>query len=437
MQRPGAASTSRCGFVGPLHRMLFARATPAFTTLAINNVDPDASLASIIPDRAPTMKGRSSLPWFVLGAGALLMMVHSRTALIVGAFFFVNGLVAVVRGVLAAAPPGSFLGRKRDRVALGLGTTAVSLALAVVALVFIRAPGRLAGQARDNCKSDPEIGWVGDLRDSDRAQGVKLEDTVGQRVQVIEHNKPHVLVMGDSVIYGWGVKEEETAVARLGVQMPQYQVLNGAVSGYSIDQYYLLLKRDLPRVNPKYVVVSIYAGNDWEMTVHDNAFGKSKPYFVLNEGELVHTNPNLSPHNCVDVLARSMLFKYLWRWRDTAQAVTRFLCTTPELPPGEDERVIAALLSEIKHMVEVQYHAKLLYVLSPDRNDLDNQDWIQHHSRLNDFRRLLKAGNFDFLDFHDDLIATKEPSSVLYIDPAHYTPRGHQLLADAIFKRLH
>jgi lysophospholipase L1-like esterase len=362
--------------------------------------------------------------------GALLTLVRARLALGGGFALVAAGLVWLVRTLLYEAPPDSRRYRHRRTAALTLASTAISLALGAAALILLRVPPR-----GTHNQFDAELGWAPALVDAEDSDGIDLSQSVGQRLHAIDPGREQILVLGDSVIFGWGVRDEETAVARLGAKLPRYQVLNGAVSGYSIDQYYLYARRLLPKLRARYLVVGIYSGNDYPMTVHGDAYGHSKPFFVVEGGKLVHTNPSLSPYNCVDWLARSLLFRHLWRWREAAQSLTRYLCSAPQLTPTEEEQVVAALLRAIAELCR-EHGVQLVYLLLPDRNDFTSDEWIAKESRLPTFRRLLADGGYDVLDFYRDVVASKIDPPSLYLDPAHLTAQGHQLLADALLRHL-
>ena len=85
-----------------------------------------------------------------------------------------------------------------------------------------------------------------------RGDEVSLQKPVGVR---------RVLVVGDSFGWGFGVEQEDTFGARLERALPDTEVINGAVSGYSTDQVLLWLRLEGRQYAPDVVVYAL-SGND-------------------------------------------------------------------------------------------------------------------------------------------------------------------------------
>jgi lysophospholipase L1-like esterase len=272
---------------------------------------------------------------------------------------------------------------------------------------------------------DPELGWapVGKGR-------------VGQRLDVIDPGKDHLLLIGDSIIFGQGLAETEHVGRRLEEQMPHWQVLNAAVSGYSIDQYYLYLKRIIDEVKPKRIVIGVFTGNDYQITAREFSWGTSKPLFMVEGGELVRANEGAS---CIDDLSRSLLFRTLWRSRDTALGTINALCAPRELRRGEAEAVLARLFVGIDELGQ-RYGVRPLFVLLPVRDEYNifDRERFLYTSKYRDLRRLLVLGKHDVYEpFSAIARATKESPDSLYLeDHAHFTANGHRLLAREILAQL-
>ena len=272
---------------------------------------------------------------------------------------------------------------------------------------------------------DPELGWapVGKGR-------------IGQHLDVVDPSRDHVLLMGDSIIFGHGVAETEHVGRKLEERMPRWQVLNAAVSGYSIDQYYLYLKRIIDEVKPKAIVVGVFTGNDYQVTGREFSWGTSKPLFTVQGGELVRSNEGAS---CIDDLSHSLLFRTLWRSRDVAMGTINALCAPRELRRGELEAVLARLFAGIDALGQ-RYGVKPLFMLMPVRDEYNifDRERLLYSGKYRDLRRLLVLGKHDFHEpFAAIARAAKDSPEAYYLeDHAHFTAKGHELLAKEFAEQL-
>jgi len=251
----------------------------------------------------------------------------------------------------------------------------------------------------------------------------------------VDPEKEKILIFGDSVMYAWGVLEGETTPAQLDELLPEHQVINMAVSGWSIDQYYLYLRETIGKIRPKVVIVGIFVGNDFQVTARGFGWGHSKPFFKLDRGQLVHTNPGLLSNNCIDVMAQSLLFKPFWRNKIFAQMVLKTLCGADDLPLAEAEGTVASLVDGIAAIAD-EHKTQLLFLLLPDINDFPHVGNYHYH-KLISFRsyffKLMREKGYDYMDAANALGApTSELQRQKFIDPAHPTAEGHKLIAAAV-----
>ncbi len=99
-----------------------------------------------------------------------------------------------------------------------------------------------------------------------------------------------VLVLGDFMTFGSGVEYEEMLTTILERRLPNVEVINLGVSGYSTDQE-LLLYQGVGRKYGADVVIVVVAGNDFganARTVESIIYGK--PMFVSKHGTLELVN---------------------------------------------------------------------------------------------------------------------------------------------------
>lgn len=318
-------------------------------------------------------------------------------------------------------------------------TIALTILALLVASVVVRGDFyRRHSHREENVAFHPELGHAPVADPALREAGLDLAVTVGQHLEVLDPGRSQVVVMGDSVLYGWGVARAENSVSRLDDLLPGYQVVNYSVSGYSIDQYYLYLRKHLPRAKAQALVVGVYAGNDYESVGMSHWSGHSTPVFELRDGQLSLFRPHTPGFNCIDVLSGSLLFKPLWLFPRFAMGLEELVCNVRTLSEPEHGEVVARLLEAIAHVAKAQ-STRLLYVLLPDRNDFDRQGWYyREKSKYDALARLLKDGGYDVLWFRDSIEASGVDPRTLYLpdDAAHFNAAGHRLLADELHREL-
>jgi hypothetical protein len=173
------------------------------------------------------------------------------------------GLVLVARrGVVR------FTARTAER-ALHIIAAAV-LALAAGELVLrstiLRPAGWLLAEEEPLRRADAHLGWVLTPGRTGRASvgGRIVEyaiDDAGYRVRTVNEpvhsERPAIVFIGESVMFGEGLTWDESVPATVGSMMG-IQSANLAVHGYATDQAYLRLERELPHFRQPVAVVSLF-----------------------------------------------------------------------------------------------------------------------------------------------------------------------------------
>ncbi len=368
---------------------------------------------------------------FLLGADSLSLASLALLGGSIAAMAVALGWAATA--LLLLASPGSWVFAHRKQLSLLLS----SVALATVLGLFLSAKIRLGPTAafrREHFipnsavqpqQADPEIGWA--------PTGPK--EIVGQRLDNIDSARPHLLVVGDSILYGTSVEKAETAPFLMGQSIQGAQVLNLSVSGYSVEQYWLYLRRVLPSTHPKLIMVGVFTGNDLQLTGRElTPWGHSKPLFVVEDDRLVRKN---SAEDCIDGLSQSLLFRGLWRDRESALALSHLLCVPRELRTGELERLLSRLFAEIEALGRAA-GARVVFVLLPNRYELNvyAPEETFYLSKYGALKRLLREGKHEIVDFYPDLLRhpRAELDQAFQSDSSHFTPKGHRILADFLVK---
>ncbi len=356
-----------------------------------------------------------------LVVGLVGMAVYGPGLLVIG---FRSGKLVGVRGKVALASVSAFL------ALFGLVLT-----LACLRGEFFRDPA----DRKANLAPHPTLGHAPTMMAWAEEAGLTLAETIGQNLETVDPEREQVVVIGDSVLYGWGVEAGESAVRLLAGMVQDLQVMNFSVSGYSLTQYYLYLEEHLHKTRPKIVVVGIFAGNDYESTGTSNWHGHATVMFVPAGDDLALWRAYTPRFNCIDFLSSSVLFSsFLWHWPDFSSGLLDVVCNAHQLAEPEHEEVVRRILRNLEGLVHAQ-GAELLYVLLPDSNDFyPDREYVRELSKYRDLERLLREGGYDVLWFFDDIAATGVDAESLYFpgDSAHYNAEGNRLLAESLRQRL-
>jgi tetratricopeptide (TPR) repeat protein len=293
-----------------------------------------------------------------------------------------------------------------------------------------------------------QLGWANKLDFSLTANDrTYTTNKLGLRSQPLNPSADHILVLGDSVAYGAGVNDNETFPYYLGQNYPNDQVLNLAVSGYGIGQYYLTLKNLIDKTRPKLIITMVYTGNDFEDTRKDNLFGRSKPLFKYQNGELVNLTPSISRFSCQNLISRSWINSLI-----PTIKIQNYFCSNRENDTSSSEQTIKKLFQQI-HLVGKDKNANTVFVLSPS---LIGSQWLNcywqgkpdncqnldsgFHRNYRELKKFLEESKLPFLDLNNSFLLKANGSmkelSTLYNqngkDIHHYSPKGNRLVAETM-----
>lgn len=104
-----------------------------------------------------------------------------------------------------------------------------------------------------------------------------------------ESGRRRILVIGDSVVWCWGVEIDECFTKRIERELPDTDVITMGVPGFATSQELLLYERDGRKFQPDLVLL-VFVGND----PAENLVGHKRPRFRLVGDELVVTNQPVS-----------------------------------------------------------------------------------------------------------------------------------------------
>ncbi|MFO7693545.1 MAG: hypothetical protein R6V57_10715 [Vicinamibacterales bacterium] len=288
----------------------------------------------------------------------------------------------------------------------------------------------------------------------------------GVRDREIEPKAPgerRLVVLGDSLVMSVQVPVEETFVARLerrlnaaAIPPVSYRVINAGVQGYGPVEEYLFHRDVTSALQPDVVILGLYPGND--------AVEAAAAAFRLRGGG--------TPRQADDGLSASQRFTQ-WRRRMIRKSVVlqvaRMRVTTaldrfgwrpeidpplrtylPDAPP-EIERGIAVMREAVSRLATLtgSQGARLVVVLLPARFQVDDGDYgrlkeiversgttLERDRATERFKTALAGLGVPVLDVLPPLREAARTADVYMQSTAHFTPFGHEALAEILERRL-
>jgi len=219
--------------------------------------------------------------------------------------------------------------------------------------------------------------------------------------------RPAVLVLGDSFVWGHNVEADERFTDLLRLELPQYRIVNAGVSGYGTDQEYLLMRRVWDAVKPTIVVLTICVENDRADNSSNVRSLSYKPYLRMTaEGNWEFAGQPPPKQRRLQLkesgLARTFM---LVRIAISAYVEIRYRRVTV---PDPTERLIGM----IREFVETG-GARLAVGMTRDEAQLQT---------------FLRGQGIPYVSFE---------GGQLYYDPSHHwTPEGHRLAAGRLLTLL-
>ncbi len=290
------------------------------------------------------------------------------------------------------------------------------------------------------CRYDETLGWrlapgrSGVFRKQEFSARVEQSEQ-GLRDRLYPHERvegmKRVLVLGDSVVWCWGVEMSECFTGLMEENLPDTEVITAGVPGYGTAQELLLYENELVAFNPDLVML-VFVGND----PAENLSASIRPVFKLRDGELVLTNvpvPRRKSPTKEWLLAHSRLY---WQLNYAAQAVRYSVKMAREgtkldrpqgympLSPAQESEaweVTRALIDRLDQSVR-SGGGRLVFVLDGAPSGMAG--------RLSDH---CGQRGIPFLDLRPHIEARHSPEQPAYLphDP-HYSPHGNRIVAEAI-----
>lgn len=269
-------------------------------------------------------------------------------------------------------------------------------------------------------------------------------DENGNRIssKKFSKNLKSIVFVGDSTVFGYGVKDDETFIYKLSNDpyFQDYNLVNLGVPSYSIGHIAAVLKNKVKKYNPAIVIVAVlwpwkafehYGGeNNW-LTID---FDYYKNLFPIRENFI--SPAQYKKRFKIPTLIRDIKF-YLYR-----DALLEKNFSRPgirDFTISHDEEVNFAKkhvekLLQIKNSDELK-NIKILFYIHPYQYTIFHPDY-QNLGAIG-YKILLEGLQAKDLK---PIIRNKYTGIPLYLDGSHLTPEGHDvfynIMKDTIIKNL-
>ena len=293
-----------------------------------------------------------------------------------------------------------------------------------------------------------------------------------------------VAVLGDSLVWGFGVPQGETLCDALATLRPGLDVLNFGVAGFGTGQELMLLDAEVLAYRPDHVLLVFTVANDVEDTYFpDSAAAYPAPLFSLDPdtGALEVDRFQLSPwqrlglwlrHNSYLVAAwaeasasvhagaggrvgpaNGMLAYNRRRLAHQHVELSRYAGlhflqpSDPNTPPAYFARRGGLLVPSPRNHYKVRLVEQILHemdrharaagsdfavVLAPFRAQLGDDPVLRNDPLTSELVRFLAAEKIPHLDLLPPLVASGDRASALFLDAMHFSPAGNRAVARQI-----
>jgi lysophospholipase L1-like esterase len=280
------------------------------------------------------------------------------------------------------------------------------------------------------------------------AQGVRDDEPVGPKAP----DETRVVILGDSLVLSVQVELHETFGKLLEQRLNQggdgrrWRVINAGVQGYGPVDEWLFYKHVVQDLDPDVVLMMVFVGND-AVEAHD------KESWIAADGPPAGTAVDEATTRLRRLVRASMVLQNVrLRWDmlkgamagpGTERPLTTYLSeTTPEVTNGlEVSRRAFGLIAD----AAATRGAQSGLVLMPARFQTDDGDFgrleaivaaggstLVRHAASERFAAALAPLGLPTIDLLPVLFAQPERSGLFFQQNVHLTPRGHQVVGEAL-----
>jgi hypothetical protein len=246
-------------------------------------------------------------------------------------------------------------------------------------------------------------------------------------------SKESIIFVGDSTVFGWGVKDTDTFVYILSQEntFKNYNVINMGVPSYSVGHICQVLKYKVPTYNPHIVMVSILW--PWKpYTSYSSPEAWKKVDYDFYKATIPRRNNYHPPHALRDMLAphiyivvRDIFYKFTYK-KQIQENLVRPRPRDFDVTRQEEEKLAEEHIELLREAVEplLRRGVKVIFYIHPYQHTLFSQEH-RFVGRWGKELMLKRLGAYDPSEF----IVKNFTGEPLFIDGCHLTPKGNQVFA--------
>ncbi|MEG3591888.1 MAG: hypothetical protein VX354_01100 [Pseudomonadota bacterium] len=281
--------------------------------------------------------------------------------------------------------------------------------------------------------------------------------------------KGGVLAVGDSFTAGSEVQDHEAwpAVLEKIINQP---VINAAAGGYGADQIILRAEEMMPHTQPTTIIISYFIGSI-DRATYKTYGGGNKPFFVFENGTLVHKNNPVPPLQAsredigtarfifgysylIDYLMSQHLPSYwleIYNKANGYSEITEYLATTyaPFLwsainnIDNDKVKIACGLLERIKHKADTK-NIRLIFLIQFGIGQIVQWEQQPGYSKMvEECAKEMPIDTFNTWDYFKNMEDKDDPEKIKKLAMmhganniyGHHSPLGNRLLAEEIARQ--
>jgi hypothetical protein len=275
---------------------------------------------------------------------------------------------------------------------------------------------------------DPGVGWKGRPFYRDEVNGVFGNNHGLRMSENIDYGsefyaKPRVLLVGDSMVYGFGVKQPFIFSEVLQREMPQLRVINTGVVGYNNVQEDVTMRRLLPVIRPQLSILFFCEANDALANDRNDHF---MPYATLRGDDVVlHEASKYNPPPLYERLDLWPVMDRLLKLRGKDLTYARdFIDLVVRKENSYVMRLETKLIEDIAQLSR-SANTKLVIIDVPTFGEMHRED-----TRNRVLQAVCRRVNVRYLNLKD--VYPADSASLFLPNDQHWGQKGHRFIASLL-----